>query len=98
MDPAIGPVMPPNFIYDRFVHFRCNNIDNIATNLDGNNSFHATQVLACQEGPESHIGFQTINPSSTTTLQVPEVMEAILLAPVLEGKVEPKSIAHTHKE
>ena len=81
------------------MHFTCDNIDINDTSFDGKNSFHATQVAAWQSvGPESDMGLQTINPSTRTILQVPEVMPEIVPASIPEGKAEPKSTVHTKKK
>lgn len=98
MDPVTGAVTPPNFIPGRFVHFTCDNIDINDTSFDGKNSFHATQVAAWQRGPEADMGLQNINPSTSTTLQVPAVMEELTPALILEGKAEPKSTDNTEME
>ena len=52
MNPLTGAVVPPNLVQDRFIHFTCDNIDINDANLDGKNTFHATQVAAWQRGPE----------------------------------------------
>ena len=48
-----GSVLPPNLVKDRFVHFSADNIDINDRILDGENTFHATQVAAWQRGPPS---------------------------------------------
>lgn len=98
MDPETGAVTPPNFIHGRFVHFTCDNIDINDASFDGKNSFHATQLAGWQRGPESDMGLQHLRPSTRTTLQVPEIMEAILPAAISEGKTEPRSTDKTKSE
>ena len=99
VDPATGAVTPTNFTQGRFVHFTCDNININDTSFDGKNSFHATQVAAWQSvGPESDMGLQTINPSTRTILQVPQVIQEIVPAAIQEGKAEPKSTVHAKKK
>ena len=56
---------PPNLVCNRFIHFTYDNIDikiNNDSNLDGKDSFHATQVAAWQHGPALDMGLQNPMP------------------------------------
>lgn len=44
-------VVPENLAPNRFVHYAADNIDILEDTLDGRQTFHATQVVAFQEGP-----------------------------------------------
>lgn len=74
MNPETGAVVPPNFVTDRFVHFTCDNIDINDSNVDGKNSFHATQAAAWQRGPEADMSMDAQKPSMKISLDVPEVL------------------------
>jgi hypothetical protein len=98
MDQPTGAVTPPNFAHNRFVHFTCDNIDINDSSLDGKQSFHATQVAAWQRGPEADIGMQHLKPSQQESIQVPEVMEQLFPAKVIQGKAEPTLTTDTQKD
>ncbi|KAL8567664.1 hypothetical protein ACOMHN_054475 [Nucella lapillus] len=98
MDQPTGAVTPPNFAHNRFVHFTCDNIDINDSSLDGKKSFQATQVAAWQRGPEADMGMQHLKPSQQESIQVPEVMEQLFPAKVIEGKAEPTLTTDTQKD
>lgn len=98
MDEKTGAVTPPNFVPARFVHFSCDNIDINDSNLDGKDSFHATQVAGWQRGPPEDMASDSMQPSKTTTLKVPQVMEEIFPAQIVEGKIDPSSTMHVQKD
>ena len=55
LDPETGSVMPPNVLPGKFVHFVADNIDILDEKLDGENTFHDTEIAAWQKGAESNI-------------------------------------------
>lgn len=86
---TLGSVLPPNLVKGRFVHFTADNIDINEANLDGQNSFHATQLAAWQRGPPKDSHLRDIELSDKDTLIVPEEM-SLLLSPNIEGASTPK--------
>lgn len=90
MDADSGSVIPTNLAEGRFIHFSADNIDINEGTLDGQNTFHATQYAAWQRGPESVDLLESIYPTTETTLKVPEEMNMILPAYILEGSAEPE--------
>ena len=48
LDPLTGAVTPPNSVRDSFVHFTCEKND---SSLNGQDSFHATQVTSASYMP-----------------------------------------------
>ena len=84
-----GAVTPPNLVQGRFVHFSADNIDINDSTLDGKNTFHATQVTAWQRGPPPDDLLKNITPSKLTSLNIPEAMESIIPANIIEGAATP---------
>ncbi len=81
-----GAVVPPNLNAAIFTHFTADNID---SSLDGKNTFHATQVAAWQRGPETTAHLSHLRPSVKTSLAIPEAMQQLDVANVVEGKSAP---------
>lgn len=98
MDSETGAVTPLNFIPGRFTHFTCDNIDINDSKFDGKNTFHATQMAAWQRGLEHDMMMKDLKPSSRESLQVPQVMEKIFPAGIIEGTACPKSTGNTKRE
>ena len=98
MDNETGAVVPRNFVHGRFVHFTCDNIDINDTSFDGKNSFHATQMAGWQRGPESNMGLATIVPTRNGTLAVPEIMNEVFPADIVEGRAEPVSLTDVERD
>ena len=98
MNPETGAVIPPNFVPGRFTHFTCDNIDINDSELDGKNTFHATQMARWQRGPEADMVMTHLNPSRNESLQVTAVMEELLQAGVIPEKACPKSSENTLKQ
>ena len=76
-----GDVVPPNLVPGRFISYTCDNIDINDADLNGKNTFHATQVAAWQRGPAQDLNLQNLKPSRKV-LEVPDVMESTLDANV----------------
>ena len=85
-----GAVVPPNLIEGRFIHFTADNIDKNDSTLDGKNTFHAIQVAAWQRGHAENNLLSDIQPSTSITLKIPEIMESIIPAGIVEGSTKPK--------
>ena len=77
LDLETGAVVPRNLVFGRFVHFSGDNIDINDATLDGKNTFHATQLAAWQRGPSADSDLRRIQPSKTSTLDVPTAVEKI---------------------
>ncbi len=75
-----GGVIPPNFEAGRFTHFCIDNIDINDCTINGQNTFHATQMTAWQLGPAPYPVLSELKPSKDTQLNVPEVMDILLPA------------------
>lgn len=86
MDAETGAVTPPNFVYGRFSHFTCDNIDINDSKLDGKNTFHATQMAGWQRGSEGDMMLRDLKHSNRESLQVPNVMEEIFPSGVMTRK------------
>ena len=76
-----GAVVPQNLVPGRFIFYTCDNIDINDADLNGKNTFHATQVAAWQRGPTQDLNLQNLKPSRKV-LEVPDVMESTLDANV----------------
>jgi hypothetical protein len=98
LDPTTGAVTPSHFVHGRFVHFTCDNIDIKDSSFYGKKSFHATQLAAWQRGPAVNMELKNIRPSKTTTLQVPDVLEELIQANIIDGLAEPKCTENTNQD
>ena len=78
-----------NLLKDKFTHFSADNIDFNDSTLDGKNAFHATEVAAWQRGPAPDVQLNDLFPSKKGTLVVPEAMEKLIPANIVEGKSSP---------
>lgn len=90
MDPSTGAVVPPNMVAGRFVQFSVDNIDINDGTLDGKNTFHATQMAAWQRGPPSGNVLENIEPSKSTKLETPEILDKIFDVNSRLGSAEPQ--------
>jgi len=95
MDPETGTVTLANCIPGRFTHFSCDNIDIDDAGLGGKDSFHATQMAAWQHGPEEDTMMKDMKPSHKKSLQVPQIVQEIFSAGVVEGKVHEMDTLNT---
>jgi len=77
-----GPIIPPNLVHGRSVHFTPDNMDINEHNLDGKDTFHATQMAAWQRAPTSPSVLCDINLTTRKTLSVPDDMNTIIPANV----------------
>ena len=86
-----------NLLKDKFTHFSADNIDFNDSTLDGKNAFHATEVAAWQRGPSPDVRLNYLFPSKKGTLVVPEAMEKLLPANIVEGKSSPAFSEPIHR-
>ena len=100
LDPSTGAVIPPNLkpseheqtgeVTNKLIHVTADNIDILNDTLDGNNTFHATQMVAFQRGGASTDEIlKAMKPSREQSLSVPGELGKIIFPSGFKGKQEP---------
>ena len=72
---------------ENLLRFTTDNIDIKDSSLGGKNSFHATQVVAWQRGPQKTARLASLRPVDKTNLVIPEALYAA--ADLVEGNRVP---------
>ena len=69
-----GAVVPPNLVYNRFIHFACDIVDPNGSSLDGRNSYLVTQVNMAA-WPALDMGLQNRTPLKENSTLFPAITE-----------------------
>ena len=77
LDEESGTVIAPNLVQGNFVHFSDDNIYILDEIMDGKNTFHVTQIAACQRGTEDMSLLHGVSPSKQRRLKIPESIDKI---------------------
>lgn len=80
--------MPPNLVHNEFAQYSTN-IDINDSTVGGKDTSHATQVAVWQRGEGEDVNLAQLQPAKQTTFAVPQAMDRIISANIVEGKSMP---------